>query len=145
MPNKISSNEGGTVTDQLEQLTPIQIPREIIAEDTYRYMGNLVRSLYDINIPSTMSKYDPIEYMYLMTKEKNDKWIYIKRYTELPYWNKRYSHPIMEEMSNFEWKKDDATHVYDSYANTVLHIALQKGCTADTGYHVNESSITFTY
>jgi hypothetical protein len=142
----MSTGGTGTVTDQLLPLVEIKIPRGIVETDHRTYMGNLATALIAMNEPLKGMKFNPIEYGFAFTKDfPNDKFINLERYPSLPYWNRHYSHPYMEELSNFTYKKDGSTHIFGFYDNIRLHMVVEDIANKDLGYKMCNNVVAYTY
>ena len=146
MASSSSSTGGGVITDELFALGEVNLPRQIVENHHQSYLFNVARGLESINDHFKKGKYLPMEYVFVTTeKPNNHNYIQLTRYPELPYWNRHYSHPLAEEMSNFSWVKPGALHVYRFYNNMIMHMANEETSKADTGYWLSHKTIAFTY
>ena len=139
-----SGGGGGSVTDILEPVVPVQLP-DIIENNRRCYLGTLVMSWNDINESSKGYRYMmPEENMYVATKDNNDLFITLNLYTVLPYWNRYYSHPLMEDLSNGDYYNPNANLLSKSYKNAKVHVIEEKDWDERKGYYISTTLYAFS-
>ena len=131
-------------------LDPIQeviLPDNIVIDQERKFMGNLALSWNDITEPTRGYRKRKIaEFAYAATDElPNSRYIIMTRYPNLPYWNRDYSHPYMEELSNYTYTKLGSHHVYRQYVNSIVHMMVEDAATETNGYKMAHSVYGFTY
>ena len=144
MPNP---SGGGIITEQLKQIKDIKWPTPVVHTDNRTYFGNMLYQFNDTHKKGVGSRYRlPIEYGLVYTKSyPNKDYIYLDRYPILPYWNRNYSHPMIEKLSNFDYTKSGATHKLYDKEHIYLHAVIEDTATPSTGYWLAIDDITRTY
>lgn len=138
---------GSSLISKIEPLIELTLPENIIYQDERKFIGNLAFTIDQLYTPSLgYRKLQPVEIAYASTENlPNSTFIILDRYPLLPYWNRYYSHPYIEDMAKFLYTKPNAHHVYRYYNNAVAHIMTEDTANDVTGYKLAHSVVAFTY
>ena len=138
---------GSSLISKIEPLEELVLPENIIYQDERKYIGNLAFTIDQLYTPYLgYKKMKPVEIAYASTEKlPNSMFIIMERYPLLPYWNRYYSHPYIEEVSKFLYTKEGAHHVYRYYNNAVAHIMTEDTANEIDGYKLAHSVLAFTY
>lgn len=137
----------GIITEQLKQIKDIKWPSPVVHVDHRTYFGNMLCQFIDTHKKGKGYKYHiPIEYGFVFTKSyPNKNYIYLDRYPILPYWNRNYSHPMIEKLSNFEFTHPTSVHKLYDKDDMYMHGVFEKSANSATGYYLANDDITRTY
>lgn len=145
MPNP--GGVSGTITEQLKQIKDIKWPSPVVHTDHRTYFGNMLRQFNDVHKKGIGLKYqNPIEYGFVYTRSyPNKNYIYLDRYPILPYWNRNFSHPMLEKLSNFEYSHPLSDHVLYDKDYVYIHGVFEKSATSASGYWLAPDDTTRSY
>lgn len=138
---------GSSLISKIEPLEELTFPENIVYQNERRYIGNLAFTIDQMNQQSIgYKKLQPTEVGYASTRDlPNSTFIIMDRYPLLPYWNRYYSHPYIEDLSKYDYAKEDAHHVYRYYGNAAAHIMVEDTADEINGYKLCHSVVAFTY
>ena len=138
---------GSSIINLLEPLIEAILPENIIFQDERKYMGNLAFSLSELHKPSSgLRKIIPVEYGYGATENlPNSTYIIMTRYPLLPYWNRYYSHPYIEDLSKFSYSKVGSRHIYRYYNDACAHAMVEISANDVDGFKLAHTVLAFTY